>query len=180
MSWLSSETLNNIRVDSGRFGSAMLSEQYLKGESLTDMAWIKSSLLTLVGFAIYQVVVRQLIRTDGVAHRNIRMVLDDILKVGTMLVASRLLSGQQLNDTNWMRESAFMLAGFAAYDLVTVHAVDTSRFDNKVKLALDDVIKFSTMFTVKQWLSGGEFDLKWAKASGFYMVGLVAYDLLLA
>lgn len=180
MSWLSSDTLNNVRIDSGHFGTAMLSAQLLSGKSVTDRDWLKSSLLTLVGFAVYQVLVKQLVKTDGVAHVNVRSALDDILKVGTMLVASRYLSGQPLNDPNWMKESAFILAGFVTYDLAVVHVADTSSLSKRHRMAADDVVKFSTMFVVSRWLAGQEFNMEWAKGCAYYIAGLVAYDMFLA
>ena len=105
--------------------------------------------------------------------------MDDILKFGTMLVASRFLSGLPLNDNNWMKETASILAGFVTYDFVTIHAYDTSGFSTVNKLAINDVIKFGTMFIVSRFLSGNEFNSEWAMSSTGFIVGLLAYDYLL-
>lgn len=180
MSLLSSETLNNVRIDSGHFGTAMLTAQFLSGKSLSDKDWLKSSLLTLVGFAVYQVLVKHIIKTDNVSPVNVRSAIEDLLKVGTMLLVSRYLSGQPINDPNWLKESLFIIAGFITYDLAVVHVADTTKLAPRVKASVDDVVKFTTMFVVSRWLSGNEFNAEWAKGCVFYMTGLVAYDMILA
>lgn len=178
MDWLSSETFSNIKGDSLKIGTAMAASQGLTGKSVTDSAWLKSSVLTLVGFAAYQVLVRKFVVTDGVKNVNVKMALDDILKVGTMLVVSRFLSGNPLNDKEWMRNSAGTIAGFVAFDLAT-HRVVPSHPDVKIQAVLTDTVKFGTMFAVSQYLAGSAFDREWLMNSGTFIVGLAVYNYLL-
>jgi hypothetical protein len=176
MNFLSSETLNNIAFDSGYFGSALTSSQLLTGKSL-DKSWMVSSVLTLLGFATYQIFVRQLIKTDSIAPKNLKMAADDIFKVGTMLLASRLFAQQSVHDSDWKKESLSTIAGFVAYDVATVHLVDTTKYSPKVKLVLDDILKFTTMKVVSRSLLGREFDAEFIYSSAAFLVGLLAYDI---
>jgi hypothetical protein len=187
---LSSEALRNVKVDTLKFGSAFTGEQLAtKGvlSSVTEGAWLKSTLLTLVGFAVYQLVVRRLISTSFTSG-NYRMALDDVLKFGTMLIASRVLSGKPLTGVEgraWQSESAYILLGFVAYDLgtkplMTRFVLDTQTLEYKHAMMADDALKFGTMFTVSRFLSGEAFDMAWGKTVAGFLGGLAAYNYLLA
>ena len=180
---LSSDSAMNVKFDSLKFGPAMITERLFKGESLMDYEWIKSTFLVLVGFAIYQVLVRNLIKTDGIQNKSIKMSVDDILKFGVMLLSHRFLSGHPLNDRDWMKEVAYVLSGFVVYDVLVVRVYDfynVSSFSKNTQMAIDDVLKFSTMFVVSRWLSGNEFNREWLIGISGFMTGLVLYDYFLS
>lgn len=180
MSVYSSEVFANIKTDSLHFGPALLVSRLFEQKPLNDIEWVKASILTLIGFAVYQTIVRYFIKTDGISNGNIKYAVDDILKFGTMLVASRFLSGLPLNDNNWMKDSASILTGFVTYNFVTAHVYDTNKLSPKHKLAADDVLKFGTMFLVSRFLTGKAFDKEWAMSSTGFIVGLLVYDYLLS
>lgn len=178
-----SQTFESIKVDWIKVGLAFVVSRLLTGESLTDKSWAMSSLLVLLGFTAYNLLTARVVDSAKLASGQTKAALDDVLKVGTMLVVSRLLAGKPLNDQLWMRESAFVLAGFVAFDLVTHRLSDTVSshlsLDNNKSTAVADTVKFSTMYAISRYLSGQEFNREWALESGGFIAGLVAYDLFL-
>jgi hypothetical protein len=184
---LSSDVLNNVKLDTLKFGvsaetGARLAKNGLSMEALTDPAWLGQTLLVILGFAVYQIVVRRLISTDF-ASGSSKMALDDILKVGTMLVFKQVASSKSvdsLRDASWQMNTFATLAGFVSYDFVTRHVYDTSALAGPLKASVDDALKFGTMFTVSNLITGGAFDADWAMVSGGYIAGLVAYNFLLS
>lgn len=173
-----------VKMDTFKFGSAEIGKRAvpLGLNSLMDVAWMKSTVLILLGFAVYQLAVRRVISTDF-ASGSLKLALDDILKFGTMLVFKQLAENKSfasLNDAQWKSDSAFVLLGFVTYDFVTRHVYDTSSLSGPVKASVDDAIKFGTMFVVSQFLSGKPFDNNFLMTSGGFIAGLVAYNFLLA
>lgn len=191
MSWLTSDTLNNIKADSMKFGIASAAERFgdqqgsLASSKLFDVAWLKSSVLTLVGLAVYQLTLRKLVKTDSIESLNLRNALDNILKFGTMLIASRFLDNRSLadlRDADWQKTSASMLAGFAVYDIGITQVFNANKLglSPRATLAVDDVARFSTVFSVQNFLLGGSFNMDFLLSKGGFIAGLVLYDLLIA
>ena len=199
MSFLTGELMNAARGDVLNFGTALLGSR--AGEHVFDVQphsplhpyetltnntdWVKSSLLTLIGFAVYELLVRRYINTDGVSqNKGIKLALDDLLKFGTMYIAYRLMTREPLNDANWVKEVTYILAGLMSYDFVVRYGVksvyDTSKLSVNAQMAVDDTVKYTTMFVVSRWLSGKAFDKEWAVTAGGFVVGAAAYDYLLA
>ena len=195
----SSETLNNINIpqstfamDTGRYGSALVSSRIFANKSLEDSEWIKITFLTLLGFGIYSIVVANIFDINKIKQKNFRLAVDDLLKFGIMLVTLRLFSGDPLIDTNWILGSSFILIGLVIYDFGTIHMVDTeklhklNKITNETRKALDDTIKFSTMFIIsgfltEQFNSTNQFLTKeWILECIGFIVGIVAYDYLLS
>jgi len=90
----------------------------LAGGSLTDQDWIKSSLFTIAGFAVYVLFIhRRLTGHQFTDNPDLANSLDDAVNFGTMFLVSRTLSGQSLSDRSWVLDSLYTIAGFAVYDL---------------------------------------------------------------
>lgn len=104
-------------------------------------------------------------------------ILADWAKVGTMLVVSRLFSGENLQDPAWQRASLLTLLGFTAYHLVTKNLIDTEQFGEYKPIA-DDWLKVGTMMVVSRLLSGQPLDQAWLRGSLFTLIGFTLYNLL--
>ena len=103
----------------------------------------------------------------------------DVLKVGTMLVVTRLLAGGDLSDATWLRNSAFTLAGFTAYNMVTAKMVSTGNLKGDSKQIADDWLKEGTMLIVSHLLKGGNpMDNRFLQSSVNTIVGLNAGNML--
>lgn len=175
---LSAETISKVKSDWYKFGVAYVVAQLLMMKQL-DKEWAVSTLLTLLGFTAYQVFTSNVIDSGRVAHGTFKNALDDVLKFGTMLIVSHLLSGGSIYDPEWQKETATILAGFVAYDLVTYRVADAVGLQGNVNVALNDVVKYGTMFVGSRLLMGKPLDREWAISSGAFVAGLVVWDLVL-
>jgi hypothetical protein len=116
----------------------------------------------------------------------------DVFKVSTALITQRLFQGKPLDERLWIVSSALAIIGFIAYQLLVASWLDTSKLaTGAAKVAVDDIIKFSTMFAVAGLLSGGTSaqlmatgdaasvsQEQWVKDAGLFIASLVTYDLL--
>ena len=171
---------NDILGDIGKV-STMLGVSRLFGkESLQDPEWRKSSLYTLLGFTAYHVLTKGLFSTENIQNPTHRAIANDWIKVGTVMVISRILSGQPLNQ-EWLRSSLYTLLGFTAYNLFTKNLISGEKVSDTpgIQTTVNDIVKFSTMFIVSQLLSGGSLvDPAWQKASLGTLLGFAVYNLL--
>lgn len=188
--FLSSDVFNNIKIDTAKVGLAQATQQLGENRSLaslTDATWLKKAVLTLVGFAVYNLIVANVVSTGGLKDVNIKMAVDDILKVGTMLIVRQfLLEGYQGLHREWMQESAYILIGFMVYDFAVSKFIDTQQLEmsgtisRAGRISINDALKFGTMFTVSRFLEGKAFDTNYILGSAGFIAGLVAYNYLLA
>lgn len=110
--------------DSIKFGTMLAVSRLLGGGSLTEGAWIKSVVGTLVGFAAYNAFVAKHVRGEDVAsHPRLIGGVNVALKVGTMLLVSRFLSCEPMT-AQWATTSLITVIGFVMYQLVVSQAVD--------------------------------------------------------
>jgi len=181
-------SLNNIKVDSVKYGLALILVYLVSGrfdEILRGALLEKQSLMILlfilIGFAAYQLLVVSFVNTSSLSG-SVKMVANNFLKWGTMFIVAQLLSGGKLNDPQWLEYVAYVLAGFATYDILTSRLSDNASvaaMESNARNSVNDVIKFATMFVVARWLSSGAFNSEWAWQAGAFTVGVAAYDYLL-
>lgn len=121
---------------------------------------------------------------SGMASRT------DVLKMSSAFITQRLFQGKPLDEKLWVVSSALVIIGFITYQLLIASWLDTSKIaSGSAKVAIDDILKFSTMFVVSRVLAGDvSYNLEgdkvvsqadWVKDSGLFIASLVTYDLLL-
>jgi hypothetical protein len=113
----------------------------------------------------------------------------DVFKVSSALISQRLFEGKPMDDKLWVVSTALTVIGFVTYQLLLASWLDTSKLaKGAAKVAIDDILKFSTMFVVSRVLSSGAASEtggatmtqeEWVKDSGLFIASLVTYDLLL-
>ena len=174
--------LDSILADKGlvtdwlKFGTMFVVSRLLAGGDLTDQAWMMASLHVLLGFTAYHLVVEKVVPVTS-ENPTLNTVMNVSLKVGTMLVVSRLLSGQSMNN-NWMMSSAYTILGFCAYnalvkDLVPLDIVENESVRNAVNSALETVV----MSVVVRLLEGKSLtDQRWMMSVLYTCAGFAAYD----
>lgn len=168
---------DDIKADWLKVGTMMLVSQLLAGGDIMDQNWQMASLYTLLGFTAYQLGTRNLVDTSIASEYQ--PIADDWVKVGTMLVVSRLLSGQPL-DQAWMQSGAMTLIGFTLYHLITKKFIQGGSLTGNAGLAdtIDDVAKFGTMFIFTQLVAGGALtDPNWQMTSAGILAGFAAYNI---
>lgn len=112
----------------------------------------------------------------------------DVFQTASAHITRRLFEGKPVDDKVWIVSVALVIVGFVAYQLLIASWLDTSKLaSGSAKVAINDVLKFSTMFVVSRVLSGGAgWDSEtpgmsqedWVKDSGLFLASLVTYDLL--
>ena len=101
----------------------------------------------------------------------------DWAKMGTLLAVSQWLSGGSITDSDWLRTSAYTLAGYSAYEVIGDRLVDTSRF-GEFGSTLRESLKVATMFLVGRLLQGGSLtDQAWLRGVGITILGFAVYSL---
>ena len=170
------QALKNIRNDVLKVGTMFVVTALLTGQSLTDPSWQNKVMNTLLGFMAYELVVVRLVNTDKFGKH--KAMVNNLLKVATMLSVVRVLSGASLNDTQWLTASAFTLAGFATYDLITKKLVKTDGLSGNAKQIANDWVQVGTMLVVSHLLAGGDVsDARFLQSSVNQLVGFSAGSL---
>jgi len=173
--------LDNILADRAlvtdwvKFSTMFVVSRLLAGGSLEDQQWMMSCLYTLLGFTAYHIVTKKAVPNNQ-ENDTMRRVMDTWLKVGTMLVVSRMLSGEPL-DEKWMMSSLYTILGFNAYDVIVKDLVPTNLTENSnVNDAITDAVVVGTMSTVSRLLSGEPLNEKWMMGTAYTIAGFAAYD----
>lgn len=168
------ETAEAIRNDWLKVGTMLVVSHLLSGGDIQDRDWMMSSLYTLLGFTTYHLVTAKL---DTSATGEYKPIADDWMKIGTMLVVSRVLAEKQLNQ-EWMKSSLFTLLGFTAYHIVTKQIIDTSGLKEEHRDIADDWLKHGTASVTSRALQGEPLrDPTWQREVLNKMLGFNTYDL---
>ena len=184
---ISTETLNNVKGTWAKVGTMLIVAHVLStylqnnGEGLFNQAWMQASLFTIIGFNVYEVIVSKMINID-VEGAELQAVIDDTLKVGTMMVVSTGLKGA-MNGTNeytdkWMKGSLYTLVGFAGYRLVTQKLVP--EVDEAYSTAVNTQVQFITMMVISRLISGEQFDTEYINSCLYTLIGFASYDLVVS
>jgi hypothetical protein len=171
--------VKDVATDWMKVGTMLSVSQWLKGGSLSDGDWVFTSLFTLLGFTVYQVVTRALLTPPNLKGTS-ASIADDTLKFGTMFLVSRLASAQSPFDSKWLIGCLGTLIGFAVYNLIVAKYVkgDQLTYNPKLQMVIDDWAKVGTMLVVARMVAaGGLFDSKWAMESLSVILGFSTYDL---
>jgi len=170
---IEAHTVEAIRNDWLKVGTMLVVSHLLSGGDIKDQDWMKASLFTLLGFTTYHLVTA---RFDTSFAGNYKPIADDWMKVGTMLVVSRVLAQQPL-DEDWMKGSLFTLLGFTAYHVFTKKFISTDTLSGTHKNIADDWLKVGTMMATKQALQGNSLsNSQWQKDSLNTLLGFNTYD----
>ena len=104
-----------------------------------------------------------------------RAMIENLLKVGTMLAVSALIKKEKVLQ----KDSLYILAGFAAYHLVSKRMVPRVG-DYRVDKVISTTAKVGTMMVVSTLLAGGKVDKKLGMGVAATVAGFSAYDLLVS
>jgi len=105
----------------------------------------------------------------------------DVSRVATALITQRLFQKKPLNEQVWIVSTALTILGFVSYQLLINSWFDTSKLaEGSSKQAIDDILKFSTMYFITRLLSGQSLsDPEWIKDTGLFVGSIVLYDVAL-
>ena len=104
-----------------------------------------------------------------------RDMIENLLKVGTMLGVSAMIRKEKVLQ----KDSLYILAGFAAYHLVSKRMIPRIG-DYRVDKIISTTVKVGTMMVVSTLLAGKKVDKKLGMGIAATVAGFSAYDLLVS
>lgn len=168
-----------------KFASALVSNRLFEQKSI-DKSWAIASVLTLIGFVAYHLLVRQWVMSLDVSTLPAKRALDDICKFAVMFLVSKVLSdlydGKKVNiDENMVNDASLFLVSLGVYNLVISPYVHNHIVNMNMhsRIAIDDVLKFGSALSVYHLVKGGSMSKEWIMSSVGYLVGIAVYDLFL-
>jgi hypothetical protein len=108
-----------------KVATMLIVSRLLSRQNPFDKTWLMTSLLTLIGFAAYELITKHYVKGSEMAdHKGLAGAVDDWANFGTMFVVSRLLSCESFLDAKWASSSIATLVGFTAFNMVTRNVLD--------------------------------------------------------
>ena len=109
-------------------------------------------------------------------------ILNDWLKVGTMLIVSRLLEVRQdetvqFAERRWLEGALFTLLGFTTYHIVTKQYVTLTHSNEVIRSIINTTLEVGTMLFVSRVLAGQSLDQNWLRSSLYTIAGFAAFPL---
>ena len=174
------------RGDLLKFSTAVITERLFQGKPMNDKVWIVAACLNVIGFVSYNLLITTWLDTGKYMSGSAKVAVDDVLRFATLFMVCRLLSGgaywqnSEASNAEWVKDCGIFLASIVVYDLVLDEAVKNrlARFSGATNAALNDGIKWMTIFSTINFLKGGEFNQEWLLTAGGFTSGLMIYDLL--
>ena len=152
----------------------------------SEINMFKVSVLSTIGVLIYTYVICSVVDTGSIERSDCKMFVDDMLKFGTLFIFLRLISGESLSDPIWLAEIFYTFIGFFVYDFIVLNLIDAhipkknNHMSIKARQSFGDAVKFLTMFVISRYISGKEFTSQWIFNVTGFILGIVAYDLLIS
>jgi hypothetical protein len=178
------------RTDVFKVSSALITQRLFEGKPMDDKVWMVSCMLVIIGFIAYQLLIASWLDTSKIAKGSGKVALDDVLKFSTMFVVSRVLSGGGPRETagpimshdDWVKDSGLFIASLVTYDLLFHDLVQekTADLEKPQRLAVNDALKMTTVFTMHNFVKGGEFDRAWMMSTAGFVTGFIVYDLVVS
>ena len=174
------------RNDIFKFASAFLIQRLIAGDSVFDNKWISVTVVTIVGFLAYELLMSPSIRAQAQMQQGVAVVaLEDVVKFLTMFIVTYAVMGQSSFDASpynsreeWMHQSGLFVGSLLMYDILFERIVrDKLMFINKpMRVALNDGLKLGSVLILTNYANGRNFDNSWIKNAGGFTLGLMAYD----
>lgn len=145
-----------------------------KAISLQDAKFITSTIATLVGFTAYHLVTKKI--NLPFQNEDLKNMSKTWMKVGTMLVVSRLYKGEKITN-DFMMDSVLTLLGFNVADVLIPRILPDFQ-STLVDKIVTDIAVVLIMNVSKTLMSGGKVDMKLLMSSAWTLSGFILYDLI--
>lgn len=160
-----------------KFATMFIVSRLLAGANILSTEWILEVIYLLLGLGTYSLVIKKFIPKD-ISNKHIKSVINVNALYGTMLIVSRLLSGNDFTK-EWMNSIVYILLGFTTYNIVIKDLIPFNKFkDSKIKDAINDTFEIFVMSFVSQFLSGNSYNSMWFYSTLYTSSGFIAYHLL--
>ena len=185
MTCLNKKTIINIQTDSLKFGLAIAVGQIFTNNNLN----IRVIILSLVGFATYQLIFSNKIYNTEKLDIRKRVPIDDFFKFATMLFVSKFLITGKLNlDNKFIIDNINIVVALILYNAyiskyITAKLIKYNNNNNitfRDIMAINDSIKYSFVLISTGLLNDlagvDKFGTEYIKLAAGYVTGLVTYD----
>ena len=99
-----------------RLGTMFIVAKILSREKMSK-EWIKSVLYVIVGYVVFDLVIKRIVPIKDITNTQINYLVTDILLMITVALVSRLLEQKSLYDKSWLLSVLFTIIGFGVYDI---------------------------------------------------------------
>tara|TARA_B100000424_G_scaffold271267_1_gene273268 strand:+ start:1403 stop:1951 length:549 start_codon:yes stop_codon:yes gene_type:complete len=162
-----------------KFVTMFIVSRLLAGANILSTEWIMEVIYLLLGLATYSLIIKKFIPKD-INSKHIKSVINVNALYGTMLIVSRLLSGNDFT-AEWMNSVVYILLGFTTYNIVIKDLIPFNKFkDSKIKHAINDSLEIFVMSIVSQFLSGKTYNSMWFYSTLYTSSGFIVYHLLIS
>jgi len=182
---INKKTIINIKTDSLKFGLAIAISQIFTKKNIN----IKIILLSLIGFATYQIIISRIINTENMDIRK-RVPVDDFFKFATMLFVSKfLITGQLYLDKKFVVDNINIIIALFLYNAfiskyitpkIITNNIITSAITFRDVMTINDTVKYSFVLIVAGLLNDlagiDNFSAEYLKLAAGYVSGLVTYN----
>ena len=160
-----------VKDDWLKFGIMLTVSQFLSGGDF-DSVWLTSVVYTLLGLAVFNLVIGKILVKLGMTS----VLITDVTKYVTMTIVARWLTGWGFSQY-FLSGMLFSVIGIAVYDLVISKFIDTFKF-GRFKNIADDWFKQGTILLTSRLLAGGSVtSVVWLKSILYTLIGFTVYDL---
>jgi hypothetical protein len=189
-SLIDNNTVLNIKNDTLKFVVALVFSFIIAGKNLftNDCYNTKIILITLIGLAIYHIVISKIF-LPHIKNPTLKLTLNDIIQFSTIIIVAKyIVDHDNLHSTEFYYSLGSLLIGFLLYDLILNNIIVSLLTDAKLQsehiIATNDVLKFSSIATVfgllNFLLNGKTIDLEYLRLCVGYISGLTVYNLYLS
>lgn len=147
-----------------------------KAISLQDAKFMTSTIATLVGFTAYHLVTKKIQVPLPFNNPDLKRVSETWMKVGTMLLVSRLYQGGKLSQ-EFLTDSAMTILGFNVADVLVPRFLPDFQSELLRKISTD-VAVVMIMTISKALLTGQKVTKGLIMGSVWTLTGFILYDLI--
>lgn len=181
---LDQQTTDNIRAEWFKYMTVTLTLAILYSQPEDKYDWMMNILFSLTGYALFHTATIDIV-DDGIEEEYIRRCAQDIVKGWTVMLTTRLLRGQKLNEWEVATSMGHTLIGLSVFYLFLFRTIKSKRDDSSEQMTrfyngINDVAKMLTTSSVLEVLTDRKFDDAWITSSMVSAIGLFTYHMFVA
>ena len=162
-------------VDILKYGTMFTITRMINIGSIFDQEWLIYIIYFITGISIYHLITKKIIK-NNFKNEIYRKLTKTWLKMGTILLFSKLLSGNQLNK-EWIISSICIIIAFNLADIIS-YFIPYDYIENKnIRICTIDTVEISIISFFSSYLIGKEINIKWFQITLYTIIGFIFYDL---
>lgn len=168
-------TDRELVVDILKLSTMLLITRILSLGSILDKSWIISSIYLIIGISIYHLLTKKIIK-NRFTNEIIRKVTKTWLKVGSMFLFAKLLSGDDF-DLKWITSTICIIIGFNFMDVTFKFMPFHLIVNKKIRNSIYDSIEIFCMSLISSFLIGKEINSQWFTVTLYTIIGYLSFNI---